>query len=374
MSEFASGEVEDSSPIMQGTEADKAADFANYFCSYGYLYHQKQMLMDHVRMRAYHSAIMSNKSLFEGKVVLDVGTGSGVLALWAAQAGAAKVFAVEYTDMAIHARKLIEKNGMSHIVEVIQSSVEDLQLPCQVDIIVSEWMGYILLRESMLDSVIRARNRWMKPEGSMFPSHATMYFSAISFEEDREGKYNDYHGSLHEWEKFSGEMQNFYNIDMSSMSESYKKEQVDYYIYSALWTELRVEHVIGQPVVIKRLDLNTCTLKDAECVNSVPFEIQIPFPVRVSGYAGWFTVNFNGSTATPATKRVTLSTGPEAGYTHWGQQVFYLHDAIDCSAETKLHGNVSMTRQLKNKRLYDLNLDFKVDDLPEEVKAVYEIP
>lgn len=332
------------------------------------------MLMDHVRMRAYHSAIMSNKALFEGKVILDVGTGSGVLALWAAQAGAAKVFAVEYTDMAVHARKLIERNGMSHIVEVIQSSVEDLQLPCQVDIIVSEWMGYILLRESMLDSVIRARNRWMKPEGSMFPSHATMYFSAVSFEEDREGKYNDYHGSLNEWDKFSGEMKNFYNIDMSSMTDAYKKEQEDYYIYSALWTELRVEHVIGQPVVIKRMDLNTCTLKDAECVNQVPFEIQIPFPVRVSGFAGWFTVNFNGSTATPATKRVTLSTGPEAGYTHWGQQVFYLHDAIDCSAETKLHGNVSMTRQVKNKRLYDLNLDFKVDDREEEIKGKYEIP
>jgi protein arginine N-methyltransferase 1 len=332
------------------------------------------MLMDHVRMRAYHSAIMSNKSLFEGKVILDVGTGSGVLALWAAQAGAAKVYAVEYTDMAKHARKLIEKNGMSHIVEVIQSSVEDLQLPCKVDIIVSEWMGYILLRESMLDSVIRARNKWMKPEGSMFPSHATMYFSAISFEDDREGKYNDYHGSLAEWEKFSGEMSSFYNIDMSSMSEAYKKEQSDYYIYSSLWTELRVEHVIGQPVVIKRMDLNTCTLKDAECVNQVPFEIQIPFPVRVSGYASWFTVNFNGSTATPAVKRVTLSTGPEAGYTHWGQQVFYLHDAIDCTTDTKLHGNVEMVRQTKNKRLYELNLDFKVDDSEEVVKGTYEIP
>ena len=89
MSEFESGEREpvDSSPIMKGGEAAKAADFANYFCSYAYLYHQKQMLMDHNRMKAYHDAIMSNRSMFEGKVVLDVGTGSGVLAMWAAQAG-----------------------------------------------------------------------------------------------------------------------------------------------------------------------------------------------------------------------------------------------------------------------------------------------
>jgi protein arginine N-methyltransferase 1 len=97
-----------------------------------------------------------------------------VLATWCAQAGAAKVFAVEFTDMAVHARKLVEHNGFSEVIEVIQSSVEDLELNCQVDIIISEWMGYFLLRESMLDSVIRARNRWLKPGGAMFPSHATM--------------------------------------------------------------------------------------------------------------------------------------------------------------------------------------------------------
>ena len=43
----------------------------------------------------------------------------------------------------------------------------------------------------------------------------------------------------------------------------------------------------------------------------------------MTGFAGWFTVDFNGSVETPATRRVTLSTGPEAGYTHWGQQVLY---------------------------------------------------
>ena len=49
------------------------------------------------------AAVMENKALFEGKTVVDVGTGSGVLSVWSAQAGAAKVWAVEFTDMAKHA-------------------------------------------------------------------------------------------------------------------------------------------------------------------------------------------------------------------------------------------------------------------------------
>lgn len=370
MSEFS---LDDGSTIMKGTDADKAADYANYFCSYSYLYHQKQMLMDHVRMRAYHSAIMNNKSLFEGKVVLDIGTGSGVLSLWAAMAGASKVYAVEYTDMANHARNLVERNGLSDVIEVIQSSAEDLELPCKVDIIVSEWMGYILLRESMLDSVIRARDKWMKPGGSMFPSHATMYLAAISYEEDRESKINEYNSSMREWSKFSNEMKQYYNIDMSALDQPYKKEQADYYIYSSLWTELRIEHVVGQPVVIKQMDLNKCTLAEAECVRETAFNINIPFPVSISGYAGWFTVNFNGSVENPATKRVILSTGPEVGYTHWGQQVFYLPDPLHCESETKLHGVVSMLRQEKNKRLYNLHLTFQQDE-GEAQKGIYEIP
>jgi len=145
---------------VNGDAKAKATDFANYFCSYAQLYHQKQMLADHQRMAAYHSAILGNQDVFRDKVVMDIGTGSGILAVWAAQAGARKVYAIEYTDMAKHARKVMEANGVSDIVEVIQGAVEDIELPIEadnltpesgdaedgstrvVDIIISEWMGY----------------------------------------------------------------------------------------------------------------------------------------------------------------------------------------------------------------------------------------
>jgi 2-polyprenyl-3-methyl-5-hydroxy-6-metoxy-1,4-benzoquinol methylase len=84
-------------PSFNGDAKAKATDFANYFCSYAQLYHQKQMLADHNRMAAYHSAIMGNPDVFKDKVVMDVGTGSGILAAWAAQAGARKVYASKLT-------------------------------------------------------------------------------------------------------------------------------------------------------------------------------------------------------------------------------------------------------------------------------------
>ena len=73
-------------------------------------------------MKAYHDAIMENKDLFKDKVVMDVGTGSSILATWAAQAGAKRVYAVEYTNMAHHAQSIVEANGVNHIVKVIQSA------------------------------------------------------------------------------------------------------------------------------------------------------------------------------------------------------------------------------------------------------------
>lgn len=63
------------------------------------------------------------------QTILDVGTGSGILAIWSAKAGARKVYAVEATKMAEHARELAKANGVQDIVEVIEGSMEDVTLP-----------------------------------------------------------------------------------------------------------------------------------------------------------------------------------------------------------------------------------------------------
>ena len=66
------------------------------------------------------------------------------------------------------------------VVEIIQGKVEEVTLPVEkVDIIISEWMGYCLFYESMLDTVLFARDKWLAADGMLFPDRATLYVSAI---------------------------------------------------------------------------------------------------------------------------------------------------------------------------------------------------
>lgn len=71
----------------------------------------------------------------------------------------------------------------------------------------------------------------------------------------------------------------------------------------------------------------------------------------MSGFAGWFTADFHGTEANPCPCPVTLSTGPENGYTHWGQQVFHLQVPHDVVGGGKVEGTIAVKRQKENVRL-----------------------
>ena len=136
------------------------------------------MLEDNVRTPKYREAILQNPTNFRGKVVMDVGCGSGILSLFAARAGAKKVYAVEASGAAEIARTLIKANGFEGVIEVINAKVEDItsaQIPLKsVDVIVSEPLGTFLLNERMLETYIIARNMFLKPKGRLFPAKADL--------------------------------------------------------------------------------------------------------------------------------------------------------------------------------------------------------
>jgi FkbM family methyltransferase len=100
------------------------------------------MLKDTIRTESYQKFITSNSALFKGATVLDIGCGTGILSMFAAQAGAKKVFAVDASKVAFKAMRNVKENGWSEIVEVIHGKIEDLD---EGKIIISEWMGYFLL-------------------------------------------------------------------------------------------------------------------------------------------------------------------------------------------------------------------------------------
>jgi len=143
--------------------------YFNYYAQVGI---HKTMLQDRVRTEAFQDAILNNPHLFRGKTVLDVGCGCGIMSMFAAKAGASKVIGVDASDIIHVAKEIIKDNKYEGIITLIHGKIEEVELPegtGQVDIIVSEWMGYSLFYEGMLDSVLFARDKWLKPGGPPVP-------------------------------------------------------------------------------------------------------------------------------------------------------------------------------------------------------------
>ena len=137
----------------------------------------RTMICDRVRTEAFRRAIDS--VVRPGDIVLDVGAGSGILSVFAARAGAARVYAVERTSAAVLAQELAAANGVAEIVQVIHGDVMDVEPPERVDVIVSEWLGGFGIDEGMLVPVIVARDRWLKPGGVMIPRLVTAWAALV---------------------------------------------------------------------------------------------------------------------------------------------------------------------------------------------------
>lgn len=136
-----------------------------------------------MRTLSYQRAIEGNPEDFKDKVVLDIGCGTGILSVFAARAGAKHVYAIDNAEVALFARQIVKENGLEGKITVIKGKMEEVDLPFkegEIDIIVSEWMGYFLLYESMLDCVLWARDKYLNKEtGKMLPDRASLYVAAI---------------------------------------------------------------------------------------------------------------------------------------------------------------------------------------------------
>lgn len=168
--------------IEKEEEEHNTKDLDYYFRSYSNVGIHEEMLRDKERTLSYRAAILRNRHLFKGKTVLDVGCGTGILSLFAATAGAAKVYAVDMASITNQAKRIVKENGFEDVIEVINGKIEEIVLPVDtVDIIVSEWMGYCLIYESMMDCVLFARDKWLRKDGKgmILPDRAKIYIGKI---------------------------------------------------------------------------------------------------------------------------------------------------------------------------------------------------
>jgi SAM-dependent methyltransferase len=131
-----------------------------------------RMLDDSRRTNDYLAAIAD--AVRPGDVVLDIGTGSGILAVAAARAGARRVFAVEASDIAGVAERVFAANGVDDSVTLVAGWSRQIELPERADLLVSEVIGSEPFEEEILETTLDARRRLLKPEARLIPSKLTL--------------------------------------------------------------------------------------------------------------------------------------------------------------------------------------------------------
>ncbi|XP_017883157.1 protein arginine N-methyltransferase 1 isoform X1 [Ceratina calcarata] len=323
------------SSCRESVSVDDMTSRDYYFDSYAHYGIHEEMLKDEVRTVTYRNSMYHNKHLFKGKTVLDIGCGTGILSMFAAKAGAAKVIGIECSNIVEYAEKIVEANQLSNIITILKGKVEEVSLPDgieKVDIIISEWMGYCLFYESMLDTVLFARDKWLREDGMLFPDKATLFICGI---EDRQ--YKD--EKINWWD-------DVYGFDMSSIRKVAISEP--------LVDVVDPKQVVTNACLIKEVDLYTVTKADLEF--SSPFTLQVRRNDYVQALVTFFNIEF-----TKCHKRIGFSTAPEVQYTHWKQTVFYFDEYMTVKKGEEIYGVFSMKPNARNYRDLDfiIEVDFK---------------
>ncbi|KAF8058173.1 hypothetical protein N665_1249s0016 [Sinapis alba] len=327
---------QDESMCDAGDSTTNAADVTDDITSADYYFDStltSEMLKDVVRTKTYQNVIYQNKFLIKDKVVLDVGAGTGILSLFCAKAGAKHVYAVECSQMADMAKEIVKANGFSDVITVLKGKIDEIELPTpKVDVIISEWMGYFLLFENMLDSVLYARNKWLVDGGVVLPDKASLFLTAIEDSEYKEDK-------IEFWNSV-------YGFDMSCIKKKAMMEP--------LVDTVDQKQIVTDSRLLKTMDISKMSSGDASF--TAPFKLVAQRNDYIHALVAYFDVSF-----TMCHKLLGFSTGPKSRATHWKQTVMYLEDVLTiCEGET-ITGSMSVSYNKKNPRDIDIKLSYSLN-------------
>lgn len=260
----------------------------------------EEMLSDTVRVQAYHRGIRSN--VRPGDVVVDLGTGTGLLAFMASRAGAKKVYAVEHSDFIEVAREIGRHNGFTNI-EFVQANSREFTPPEPVDIVLHEQMGDELFNENMVENLLDVRDRFLRPGGRILPSRFRLFIEPVT---------------LHE----SMRVRRFWNIglpdaiDLLPMRESPITARYDTGRNEQVWLRPgSVAATFGMPAPVVEFDLDTLAGTSA-LPTDIAIERIASADMIVDGTCIWFEAQFDDTT--------TLSTSPLGPLTSWGNRLYRL--------------------------------------------------
>lgn len=231
--------------------------------------------------------------------------------MFCARAGAKQVIAVDNSTIIEKARQNVADNELADVITLISGRIEDVVLPvAEVDVIISEWMGYCLLYEAMLPSVLWARDKYLKPDGLLVPSVATIWAAPVSDD--------DY---ITENVSFWDDV---YGFRMKAMQEGMFDE--------AVVQTLPPTSLCGEPFVLAELQLHEVKVEELNFTKQWTSQFSRDVE-RLDGFLIWFDIFFTRSQYDPTISlsssakawkssdeaRVAFTTGPDGIETHWKQ-------------------------------------------------------
>ncbi len=278
----------------------------------------EEMLSDSVRVAAYHRGI--HRNVRAGDVVLDLGTGTGLLAFMASRAGASRVYALEHSDFIDVAREIAVLNGFTNI-EFVRANSRDFTPPEPIDVVLHEQMGDELFNENMVENLIDLRDRVLRPGGRILPATFRLFVEPVV---------------MHE----SMRVRRFWNIDLpddidlTATRSSPVAARFDTGRNEQFWARPgSIASTLGSPEPILEFDVHRL-----DGLAALPTEVVVERTAAsdtiVDGACVWFDAVFDDSTM--------LTTSPLAPLTSWGNRMFRLDREIAAGESLRL--DVRMSR------------------------------